>query len=301
MSQLLRIGTRGSKLALWQANWAREALEGGGAQVALEVIKTRGDQILDTPFTEIEGKGLFTKELDDALLSGRIDIAVHSLKDLPTELPEGLSIGALGEREDVRDALVGRGSETLETLKKGARVGTSSPRRQALLMHERPDLLIESIRGNVDTRIRKLEEGSLDAIVLATAGLTRLGLADRITQRLPADRFVPAPGQGAVAVLVRTGEEAKVKGLENGQTRSAVTAERTLLETLGGGCKVPIGAWGRLVNGELTLDGVVASIDGQSLVRDQVIGAVDRAADLGRQLAEQLQGQGAAALLAESS
>lgn len=300
MGERVRIGTRGSKLALWQAYWAKEQLLNAapGTQVDIEIIKTRGDRILDAPFSQIDGKGLFTKELDEALLDGRIDVAVHSLKDLPTELPDGLAIGAVGKREDVRDALVcNEPGATFSGLPQEASVGTSSPRRQALLLHERPDLEIRSVRGNVDTRLGKLESEGLDAVVLATAGLKRLGHDGRISERLPADRFVPAPGQGAVTVLVRSGEEARVATLDHLPTRISVTAERTLLEVLGGGCKVPIGGWARMEGEHLVLTGMVASPDGQKMLRHSQTGSAEAPEAVGGELADVLRGRGAVDLL----
>ena len=234
------IGSRGSRLALWQAEWARKALlrYRPDLRIDIEVIRTRGDRMLNAPFPEIGGKGVFTREIEEALLDGRVDLAVHSLKDLPTELPHGLEIGAVSPRTDVRDALLSQNGEGLDGLRQGARVGTGSLRRQAQLRHLRPDLALEGIRGNVDTRLKKLALEGLDAVVLAAAGLERLGWRDRVSEFLPPDRVLPAPGQGAMAVEVRCGDR-RVMGLvarvEDGTARRMVTAERTMLRVLGGG------------------------------------------------------------------
>ncbi len=298
------IGSRGSRLALWQAAWARETLLASrpDLQIEVEVIKTKGDRILDAPFSEIGGKGVFTKEIEDALLEGRIDLAVHSLKDLPTELPDGLEIGAVSPRADVRDALVSRNGEGLDGLPEGARIGTSSLRRQAQLRHLRPDLAPEGIRGNVDTRLRKLETEGLDGVVLAAAGLERLGWSDRVAEFLAADRMVPAPGQGVMAVQVRCGDDRikdMVSGLEDGAARCAVTAERAMLRVLGGGCRVPIGAWARPEEDRLVVDGVVALPDGSRLVRARAEGPAERAEEVGMALADKLVAQGAEEILKE--
>ncbi|MED5198520.1 MAG: hydroxymethylbilane synthase, partial [Gemmatimonadota bacterium] len=241
----LRLGTRGSLLALAQSNWTASALEANGAsEVSLEVIRTVGDEHLDQPLHEISGKGLFTRELDEALLSGRVDLAVHSLKDLPTVFPEGLCIAATPRRVDPRDVVVGPegASTTLASLKKGAIVGTSSLRRVALLNAFRWDVTPRTIRGNVDTRLRKLDDGQFDAIILAGAGLTRLGLAGRASEWLERTSWLPAPGQGALGIVTRT-EDAEPRGsvgaLNDPDSFAAVTAERTCLEALGGGCQVP--------------------------------------------------------------
>ena len=298
----LTIGSRGSPLALWQAEWAREALTTAlpGLDAAIEVIHTRGDRILNAPFSQLGGKGVFTKEIEDALLDGRIDLAVHSLKDLPTELPPGLEIGAICEREDVRDALVTRGGSDLESLREGARIGTSSLRRRAQLQYARPDLVLEELRGNVQTRLSKMDSEAMDAVVLAAAGLIRLNLEDRITELLDPQRIIPAPGQGALAIEVRTGDDtvgAVVDHLDDSETRCCVEAERTVLEVLGGGCQVPIGVWARLEDDLMIMDGVVAVPDGSQLVRGQLEGDPGRPVENGSDLAEILTAQGADEIL----
>ena len=243
---MLIIGSRGSQLARWQAHWIQTRLEQLGEQCRIEIIRTTGDKITDVALSQVGaqvgGKGLFTKEIEEALLAGAIDIAVHSLKDMPTELPDGLTLAAIPEREDPRDALIGR---KLEDLPAGARVGTGSLRRAAQLRALRPDLQIEDIRGNVDTRLRKLDEGRYDAIVLASAGLRRLGLENRIAEIFDPSVMCPAVGQGALAVETRDDDGAAfqiAKRLEDSATRSAVTAERAVLASLGGGCQAPMGA-----------------------------------------------------------
>ncbi|MEO7145097.1 MAG: hydroxymethylbilane synthase, partial [Bryobacteraceae bacterium] len=246
---MIRIGSRGSQLALWQAHWIEARLGALGETCQIEVIKTTGDKITDAPLSKIGGKGLFTKEIEDALLAGEIDVAVHSLKDLPVETPRGLTLAAIPEREDVRDALVGK---RLDELAKGAVVGTSSLRRAAQLLALRPDLKIETLRGNVDTRLRKLDEGKYDAIVLAAAGLGRLGWENRIAELIPAELILPAPGQGALAVETRDdrGRVTKLcRQLDDASARAAVTAERAALAALGGGCQVPIGAYAEVADG----------------------------------------------------
>ncbi|PYT30825.1 MAG: hydroxymethylbilane synthase, partial [Acidobacteria bacterium] len=258
---MLVIGSRGSQLALWQAKWIGARLAEGGQETRIEIIRTTGDKITDVPLAKVGTKGLFTKEIEEALLDGRIDLAVHSLKDLPTEVPAGLCIAAIPPREDARDALVGA---RLSELPAGAKVGTSSLRRAAQLRVVRPDLLIESVRGNLDTRVRKLDEGQYRAIVLAAAGVTRLGWADRIAEILKPEVMCPAVGQGALAIETRTeGDARKIcAALDHGVTRAAVTAERAVLASLGGGCQVPIGAHAEVSGGGLRLMAVVIAPDG---------------------------------------
>lgn len=305
MTQKITIGTRGSQLALWQTNWVKAEIErlNPGIEVAVEIISTKGDRVLDVSLPKLgeQGKGLFTKELEDALFDKRVDLAVHSLKDLPTELPAGLQIGAICEREDVRDALVARGTVTsLDEIPQRAIVGTSSLRRQAQLRAVRPDLVIEPIRGNVDTRLRKLDEGRYDAIVLAAAGLRRLGHADRITEYLDEDLMVPAVGQGALAIEMRDGDAetaAVIKPLNHEATRLACTAERSFLKGLGGGCLVPIAANARINSNVLLLRGLVASPDGTQSMREQKAGPFEEAELIGRQLAEEFLARGAARIL----
>jgi hydroxymethylbilane synthase len=302
-----RLGTRGSLLALTQSKWVAAALEtGGGPRVEVEVIRTVGDERLDQPLHEISGEGLFTRELDEALLSERVQLAVHSLKDLPTVLREGLCIAAIPRRVDPRDVLVGPEGKrtTLATLKKDAVVGTSSLRRVALLQAFRRDATPETIRGNVDTRLRKLDEGQFDAIILAAAGLTRLGLARRASEWLERTAWLPAPGQGALAIVTRT-EDAETRrhagALNDPESFAAVSAERTFLEALGGGCQVPIGALGVPYEKKLRLWGLVASPDGRRVVRGDLTGSLTDPDALGRALADLLRDRGAVGILAESN
>jgi hydroxymethylbilane synthase len=265
--RVLTIGSRGSALALWQARWIAGRLEALGQASRIEIIHTTGDRARDVSFAKVGTKGMFTKEIEEALLTGAIDLAVHSLKDMPAELPEGLALAAIPAREDPRDALVGC---KLSELRKGARVGSSSLRRAAQLRAARPDLLVEDIRGNVDTRLRKLDEGQFDAILLASAGLNRLGWSARIAETLPAELMCPAVGQGALAVEVREGGKvpaALLASLDDPDTRAAVTAERALLGALGGGCQVPMGAFAEMRGGELSMQAVVVSPDGLRVVR----------------------------------
>src|SRR5579872_1544796 len=284
---MLVIASRGSQLALWQARWVQQKLAEAGHEARIEIIKTTGDKITDVPLAKVGTKGLFTKEIEEALLDGRADLAVHSLKDLPTELPEGLVLAAVPEREDPRDAVVGK---RLADLPRGARVGTSSLRRSAQLRKLRPDLVIESVRGNLDTRLRKLDEGQYDAILLAAAGLKRLGWGDRIAEILDADAMCSAVGQGALAIETResgAGFDA-VQALDHAATHAAVAAERGVLAALGGGCQVPIGAHAVVDGGRLRLVGVVASPDGSAVIRGTSEGPVGEAAELGRKLGEDL-------------
>lgn len=286
-NDLLRIGSRGSKLALWQAEWVKARLEEAGHSCTIEIIKTTGDKILDVPLAKIGGKGLFTKEIEEALLDGRIDLAVHSLKDLPTELPPGLALACIPQREDPRDAMVG---STLADLAPGARVGTSSLRRAAQLRALRPDLKILDIRGNVDTRLRKQQEGQYDALVMASAGLTRLGLSQHIAEYLDPASFLPAVAQGALAIETRADKGPAwqaCQALHDASAGVEATAERALLAGLGGGCQVPLGANAVLNGAELLLRAAVVSPDGQRLVRKQIAGSADDAAALGEALARE--------------
>ena len=298
MSNQLTIGSRGSQLALWQANHIQNRLESLGVKVHIEIIKTTGDKITDVPLAKVGGKGLFTKEIEEALLDGRVDLAVHSLKDLPTELPEGLTLAAVPERDLPYDALVG---SRLDDLRPGAKVGTSSLRRAAQLRALRPDLVIENIRGNLDTRLRKLENGEYDAILLAAAGLRRLGWGDRIAEVLTPESMCPAVGQGALAIETRsTGDALELcRQLDHPPTRAAVSAERSLLASLGGGCQVPIGAHAVIENERLRLRAVVAHPDGRTLLRHDLEGDVSAAESLGREAARALLNDGARRILAE--
>ncbi len=306
MKKDLLIGSRGSKLALTQAEWvkARLVLACPEVSVHIEVIKTSGD-VRREPLSAIGGKGVFTKELEDALLDSRIDVAVHSLKDLPTILPEALTLSAICEREDARDALVLRqdcdtDGASIRSLPLRAVLGTSSPRRLAQVKNLRQDLVIKDLRGNVDTRLRRLDEGLFDALILASAGLRRLGLENRITARISPEEMLPAVGQGAIGIETRdddtTAIEA-VKKLDHGPTRFACTAERSLLHALGGGCQLPIAAQAVVYYQQLRLEGLVADPEGKKIIRERISGAVADAEKLGSQLAQRLLERGAAALL----
>jgi len=290
------IGSRGSQLALWQARHIAARLEAWGEQIRIEIIKTTGDNITDVPLAQVGGKGLFTKEIEEALLAGAIDVAVHSLKDMPAALPAGLTLAAFPEREDPRDALVGC---TLAELRPGVRVGTSSLRRAAQLHALGLGLAIETLRGNVDTRLRKLDEGQYDAIVLAAAGLRRLGWENRITELLEPAVMCPAPGQGALAIETREDGGAALeiaRKLDHPETRAVVTAERALLALLEGGCQVPIGAYAHLEGSSIHLRAIVASPDGQRVVRDSLCG--EDAVALGQKLGRRLLAAGAREILA---
>ncbi len=293
---MLVIASRGSQLALWQAHWVEAQLTALGQECRIEIIKTTGDKITDVPLAKVGGKGLFTKEIEEALLDGRADLAVHSLKDLPTELPEGLVLAAVPEREDPRDAVVGK---RIDELPPGARVGTSSLRRSAQLRKLRPDLVIESVRGNLDTRLRKLDEGQYDAILLAAAGLKRLGWGDRIAEILDADCMCSAVGQGALAIETRANGKGfdAVQSLDHAATHAAVAAERGLLKALGGGCQVPIGAHATVSGNRLRLLGIVISPDASEMVKSEAEGEVAHAAELGQTLGEELLKKGARQIL----
>jgi hydroxymethylbilane synthase len=272
----LRIGSRGSQLALWQANHISALLRERGHSVELEIIKTTGDKILDVALAQVGTKGMFTKEIEEALADGRVDLAVHSLKDLPTELPHGFEIAAITERQNPRDVFCSVKYAGIDQLPQGARVGTSSLRRQAQLKALRPDLDIHPLRGNVDTRLRKLEAGDYDAIILAAAGLNRLGKTDSVKQVIPADVMCPAAGQGALGIEIRLGDSAigqHLAFLDDAAARATTTCERALLNKLGGGCQVPIGAFAEMRNGQLHLEGVVADPNGKKVLREARDGA----------------------------
>ncbi len=303
----LTIGTRGSSLALWQANHVRDRLQAAhlGLEVELEIIHTRGDKVLDAPLAKIGGTGLFTKEIESRLLDGSVDLAVHSLKDMTVEMPEGLALAAVPEREDPADALVARDGMTLADLPQGGRVLTSSLRRQAQLMRRRPDLVVESVRGNVGTRLRKFAESDACAIVFARAGLVRLGLLEHVTERLDPTDFLPACGQGALGIQVRAGDE-RTTGLcaclDDLETRMAAAAERSFLAGMGGGCQVPVGAYARRRGDEMAIDGMVANLDGSRLIRRDLTGrpsSEDDAVSLGRRLSEAAMAEGAQEILDE--
>jgi hydroxymethylbilane synthase len=307
MADRLIIGSRGSKLALWQAEWVRERLVQLHPQttISIEIIKTSGDVLKDVPLAVIGGKGVFTKELEEALLTRRIDLAVHSLKDLPTILPEGLGIAAITSREDARDALVLREGLAIEQpsirhLPEDSIVGTSSPRRLSQLKNLRPHLAVKELRGNVDTRLKKLDAGEYDAVILASAGLRRLGLSHRISAPIEIEEMLPAVGQGALAVETRDGDEETIKllaPLEDWKTRAACTAERALLRALGGGCQLPIAAHAVVKENRLRLHGLVAEPSGETIIRDSIEGAAVDAEQLGCELALRLRERGAESLL----
>ena len=307
MKQILVIGSRGSKLALTQARFVQSELErmGSSLEVQIEIITTSGD-VNSEPLAVIGGKGVFTKELEEALLSRRIDLAVHSLKDLPTIVPDGLTIAAICKREDPRDALVLRQTQgsapnpSLDNLPQQAVVGTSSPRRLAQLKLLRNDLVIEEVRGNVDTRLRKLDEGRYDGLILACAGLNRLGLASRISSPLSTEQMLPSPGQGALGIETRADDVdtiAAVTQLDHKFTRLACTAERSFLRSLGGGCQLPIAAYASVRDKKIKLDGLVAEVQGQRIVRDRISGSFAEAEQLGTALAERVLANGARELL----
>ncbi|MFP4474098.1 MAG: hydroxymethylbilane synthase [Desulfatibacillaceae bacterium] len=304
MALTIRIGTRGSALALWQANWVKDALESAneGLVAELVIIKTRGDKILDVPLAKVGGKGLFVKEIEEALLAGGVDLAVHSMKDMPAKLPEGLWIGAMPVRENPGDVLVCNGHGGLEHLPRGARIGTSSLRRAAQLLHVRPDLAIVPLRGNLDTRLKKLETEGLDAVVLAAAGMIRLGYGDRITEFLDHGAVLPAVAQGALGVECRVGDnviQPLLDGLEDPVTRIVVTGERAFLARLEGGCQVPVAAHGTLDGDFLSMTGIVAGVDGAPYYRDSVRGPAREAGRLGVELAEKLLAAGGQKVLDE--
>jgi hydroxymethylbilane synthase len=298
---VIRLGSRGSKLALWQAEFVKFEVERStGGKVEIVRIKTTGDMILDVPLARVGGKGLFVKEIEEALLSGRIDLAVHSMKDVPTDLPGALEIIAITRREDPRDAFLSNKVKRFEDLPRGARVGTSSLRRQTQLLGLRPDLVVLDNRGNLDTRIRKMEEGKFDAIILAAAGLRRLGWEQRITQVLPEEVSLPAIGQGALGIEIRRddGETREaVSFLNDLDTAYAVRAERGFLKRLEGGCQVPIAAYGRTEGGAIFLRGMVGRPDGSEIVRGDAWGTVGNPESLGVELADQLLARGAKEIL----
>jgi hydroxymethylbilane synthase len=299
----LRLGTRGSALALWQANWVKAALEKRhpGLTVELSLIKTTGDKILDVPLAKIGGKGLFTKEIDEALLSERIDLAVHSLKDVPFQLPDGIELAAVPEREDGRDAFLSNGPK-LRDLPSDATIGTSSLRRQVQLRHWFPTLNLQVLRGNVDTRLRKLEAGDFDAIVLAVAGLKRLGYEDRITEILDEEIMLPAVAQGALGIVCRSHDtEAQnlISTLEHPTSRLCVTAERALLRALGGSCQVPIAGKAVIADDRLRIEARIASIDGRQMLSDSLEGPTSQPVELGLALGQKLIDAGASKILAE--
>lgn len=304
MRKKIVIGTRSSKLALWQADYVAECLrkEYPGLQVEKKLMTTKGDKILDAPLAKIGGKGLFTKELEQEMLDGGIDLAVHSLKDMPTEVPEGLVIAAITKRADPGDAVVSLKYGHFADLPQGAKVGTSSLRRKAQLLHARPDLKIQDLRGNVNTRLRKLEEENFDAIVLAVAGLTRLGFKDRIAEVMPREIMLPAVGQGALAIEARAEDKEileMIAFLNDKDMAACAKGERAFLAKVEGGCQVPVGVFGSVENEELQLEAVIASLDGARLYRDKLTGAKSEAEKLGGELAEKLLAAGGLEIMQE--
>jgi hydroxymethylbilane synthase len=304
VAHTITIGTRGSDLALWQANWVMAQFNAlrPDWKVVLDIIKTTGDQIQDRPLEAIGVRGAFTKELDIALLDGRVDIVVHSLKDVPTQPAEGTCIAAVPEREDPRDVFIGKGVKKIEDLPQNAAVATGSLRRRAQLKHMRPDLTVEGLRGNVGTRLRKLRESeTLQGIILALAGVKRLELMQHVTQTLDVREWLPAPGQGALGIATRAGDTPALEAaalLNHAPSHAGVTAERALLGRLEGGCHVPIGTHAIVSGDRLILHGLVAAPEGEPYIRGQQSGKVSEAADIGVRLAEELIEQGGADILA---
>jgi hydroxymethylbilane synthase len=306
MARPIVIGTRGSKLALWQAEWVRAALTQRFPDVACElaIIKTAGDKILDVPLAKVGGKGLFVKEIEEALRQGRADVAVHSMKDMPSEIPAELTIGAVPERETPADVLISRNGLTLSELPAGGVIGTSSLRRAAQLRHLRPDLGVVSLRGNVETRVRKLDTEPLAAVVLAAAGIKRLGLEHRVSEYLDDERMLPAVGQGALCIEIRAEDPRigpMVAALDHPATRTVVSGERAFLKRLQGGCQVPIAGHGRLDGAHFTLTGLVAEVDGSTVIKHRLSGPAAAAERIGIELAEILLGRGADEILKKLS
>jgi hydroxymethylbilane synthase len=300
--KVIRIGTRGSPLAVWQAEWVRSRLHALYPQYETELvkIKTTGDKILDVPLAQVGGKGLFVKEIETALLEARVDLAVHSMKDMPAEIPQGLCIGAMPERENPLDVLISRNGHSIKDLPKGARLGSSSLRRGAQVRHVRPDVTVHPLRGNLDTRIRKLETEDLDAIIVAAAGVKRLGLKAYITEYLPEAIMLPAIGQGALAIETRDDDDSTLRliaPLDHRETRLAVKSERAFLARLEGGCQVPIAGRAKIVGDELELTGLVAEVDGSVLLRETIRGRVDQSEKLGVELANRLLKKGGREIL----
>jgi hydroxymethylbilane synthase len=304
MSTTLRIGTRKSPLALWQAEHIKDLLERRHPGLAVELVKimTKGDKILDVSLSQVGGKGLFVKEIEEALLDGRIDLAVHSMKDVPTDLEQGLILAATTEREDPRDAVIARDAVPFKEFPVGSRIGTASLRRQAQLLHLRPDFVMLPIRGNVGTRINKLVDDNLAAVILAYAGLKRLGLADRVTEILEPSVSLPAIGQGALGIETRD-DDARVNDLiaflDHPATAHAVAAERSFLRKLEGGCQVPIACFGTIQGSDLTVEGRVVSLDGKVMIADRITGAPEDGVAMGLELAERLLAEGAGEILRE--
>jgi hydroxymethylbilane synthase len=302
MKSDITIGTRGSALALWQAEWVKAAIVNHypSLSVNLEIIKTKGDKILDVPLAKVGGKGLFVKEIEEALLDGRIDLAVHSMKDMPAEIPDGLCIGAVPERETPNDVLISKRNLPLSKLPEGSKIGTSSLRRSSQLLNLRPDFIIEPLRGNLGTRIKKLETEGLDAIVLAAAGVKRLNMEDKISEYIDLNALLPAVGQGALCIESRKNDpdiNEIISKLDHPATHQIITGERAFLHRLEGGCQVPMAAYGTIKNSELTITGIVAEIDGSRIIKQIITGPVTDAAKIGKELAERLIDMGAGEIL----
>jgi hydroxymethylbilane synthase len=298
---VIKVGTRGSALAVWQAEWVRSQLLALYPERNVEVvkIKTTGDKITDVPLAQVGGKGLFVKEIEMALLEGRVDLAVHSMKDMPADIPAGLCIGAIPERENPSDVLISRNGHSFDALPKGARVGSSSLRRGAQIRHVRPDIHVHPLRGNLDTRIRKLQKEDLDAIIVAAAGVRRLGLEAHVTEYLPEAVMLPAIGQGALSIETREDEASRrlVAPIDHRETRLAVESERAFLGRLEGGCQVPIAAQGNILKDQITLTGLVAEVDGSVLIRESITGPLDEHRKLGVELANRILDRGGGEIL----
>ena len=302
MEKKICIGTRGSKLALWQANFIKTEIETifPDIDVEIKIIKTTGDRITDRPLAMIGGKGLFVKEIENGLLNHEIDIAVHSMKDMPGQLPEGLCIGAIPKRENPFDVLISNNNSLLADYKEGAKIGTSSLRRASQIKHIRPDLIIESIRGNLDTRIKKLKSGEYDAIVLAAAGLIRMELKDEITEYLDEKVMLPAVGQGALCIETRQNDDDTapiMEKLDHYDTNICVTGERAFLKQIEGSCHIPVACFGRIVNKEIILTALVASEDGKEIIKEEIISPMDKVEDSGKALADRVLEKGGKKIL----
>ena len=302
MGETLKIGTRGSQLALWQANWVKSALlaEDSSLSIELVIIKTTGDKILDVPLAKVGGKGLFVKEIEEALLNGKIDLAVHSMKDMPAQIPHGLYIGAIPQREIPQDVLISKNNRYLSELPSAAIIGTSSLRRKAQILFARPDLIVVPLRGNLDTRLKKLKTENLDAIILAAAGVKRLGFENRITQYLDENIMLPAVGQGALCIEIRENDPMVapiVATLEDPKTRTIIMGERAFLNHLEGGCQVPIAAHGKIDKNIFTLTGLVAGVDGITLIKETLQGPENSPDNTGVELAERLIAKGAKTII----
>jgi hydroxymethylbilane synthase len=304
MAETIKIGTRGSQLALWQANWVKSTLETTTPSLSVELvpIKTKGDKILDVPLAQVGGKGLFVKEIEAAILEGRVDLAVHSMKDMPSVIPEGLTIGAVPHRETPGDVLISKSGLPFFELPDGARIGTSSLRRSAQLRHLRPDIVILPLRGNLDTRLKKLDSEDMDAVVLAAAGVKRLNFENRITQYLDEAQMLPAVGQGALCIEIRV-DDAEISSLiepmDHLPTRIVVSGERAFLHRLEGGCQVPIAAHGKIDRENIVLTGLVANVEGTVVIQDSVVGPKTESEALGVALADRLLSKGAKEILQE--